>query len=86
MKTRQNLEQITRYLTQTLAGYDVIPATWGWHIHKGDVYCGNLEYQVTRGWQGSALSYLPTELREELKKFAQSDSSMNEARALVAHL
>lgn len=86
MKTRHNLEQITLYLTQTLAEYDVIPATWGWHIHKGDVYCGNLEYKVKRGWQGSALSSLPTELREELKKFAQSDSSMNEARVLVAHL
>jgi hypothetical protein len=86
MKTRNNLEEITLYLTQTLTKYEVIPATWGWHIHKGDMYCGNLEYQVTRGWQGSAFSSLPTELREQLKKFSQSDSSMSEARALVAHL
>ena len=86
MKTRQNLEQITLYLTQTLTEYEVIPATWGWHIHKKDMYCGLLEYQGTRGWQGSALSSLPTELREQLKKFTQSDYSMNEARALVAHL
>ena len=71
MKTRNNLEEITLYLTQTLTEYEVIPATWGWHIHKGDMYCGNLEYQVTRGWQGRAFSSLPTELREQLKKFSQ---------------
>ena len=70
MKTRHNLEQITLYLTQTLAEYDVIPATWGWHIHKGDTYCGLLHYQETKGWQGKALSYLPSEVREQLKKLA----------------
>ena len=76
---QQNLEEITLYLTQTLTGYEVIPANWGWHIHKGNTYCGNLEYQGTRGWQGSALSYLPTELKEQLKTFAESRSSISEA-------
>ncbi|WP_290878506.1 hypothetical protein [Fischerella sp.] len=44
MKPQHNLEQITLYLTQTLSGYEVIPANWGWHIHKGDKYCGHMEY------------------------------------------
>ena len=86
MKTRSNLDKVTLYLTQHLTEYDVIPATWGWHIHKGDVYCGNLEYQVTRGWQGRAFRLLPNELREQLKKFWQSDSSIKDARTLVAHM
>ena len=69
MNIRQKIEQITLYLTQNLSGYEVIPANWGWHIHKGDIYCGLLQYQQTKGWQGRALSYLPTEVREQLKKF-----------------
>jgi len=67
MKIRQNLEQITSYLTQNLSGYAVIPANWGWHIHKGDIYCGLLQYQGKRGWQGSALPYLPKEVIQQLK-------------------
>lgn len=69
MKIRGNIEQITSYMTQALSGYDVIPANWGWHIHKGDIYCGLLQYQEVNGWQGRALNYLPVEVREQLKKF-----------------
>ncbi|WP_026734960.1 hypothetical protein [Fischerella sp. PCC 9605] len=76
MKPQHNLEQITLYLTQTLSGYEVIPANWGWHIHKGDKYCGHMEYQRTKGWQGRAFNRLPTKLKEQLKKFAQSGFSM----------
>ncbi len=76
MKTQQNLEPITNYLQETLVGYEVIPANFGWHIHKEDTYCGLLQYQGQKGWQGSALSYLPLEVREELKKFGQSNYSM----------
>jgi hypothetical protein len=79
MKFRQNLEAITLYLTQSMTEYEVIPANWGWHIHKGDIYCGHLEYQGTRGWQGSALRYLPTELKEQLKKIVQSGSTRHSA-------
>jgi hypothetical protein len=68
MKLQHKIEQITLYLKQSLSGYDVIPANWGWHIHKGDTYCGLLQYQGTKGWQGKALSYLPKEVREQLKK------------------
>lgn len=70
MNIRQKVEQARLYLTQSLSGYEVIPANWGWHIHKGDTYCGLLHYQQTRGWQGEALTYLPTEVREQLKKLA----------------
>lgn len=68
MKIKQQIEQVTLYLTQRLSGYEVIPANCGWHIHKGNTYCGHLYYQETKGWQGKALSYLPTEVREQLKK------------------
>jgi len=76
MKLQQKLDSTTIYLQETLVGYDVIPANFGWHIHKEDTYCGLLQYKGTKGWQGTALSYLPLEVREELKKFGQSDSSM----------
>lgn len=76
MKLQQKLDSTTIYLQETLVGYDVIPANFGWHIHKEDTYCGLLQYQGTKGWQGTALSYLPLEVKEELKKFGQSDSSM----------
>lgn len=75
MKLQSNkLEQISLYLSQTLTEYDVIPANWGWHIHKGDQYCGLLEYQETKGWEGKALNCLPTELRQQLKNFASGSS------------
>ncbi|MBD2773006.1 hypothetical protein [Iningainema tapete] len=80
MKTqRKKGEQITLYLTQVLTGYEVIPANWGWHIHKADEYCGHLEYQAKLGWDGSALNCLPMELREKLKNFTQSTFSMSSA-------
>lgn len=75
MTLKQNLS-VTSYLQETLVGYEVIPANFGWHIHKGDTYCGLLQYQGTKGWQGRALHYLPLEVREKLKKFRQSNSSM----------
>jgi hypothetical protein len=75
MKLQHNID-VTSYLKETLVGYEVIPANFGWHIHKEDTYCGLLQYQGTKGWQGSALTYLPLDVREELKKFRQSDSSM----------
>ncbi|HEY9876518.1 MAG TPA: hypothetical protein V6D12_24035 [Candidatus Obscuribacterales bacterium] len=70
MKIQHDIEQITAYLTQSLSGYEVIPANWGWHIHKEDTYCGLLQYQKTKGWQGKALSYLPSKVREQLNKLA----------------
>lgn len=70
MITPKDLEQITNYLVKSLSGYEVIPANWGWHIHKGDTYCGKLEYQRAKGWQGKALSYLPSEIRKQLKNLA----------------
>lgn len=76
MKLQQNQDVITLYLIQTLREYEVIPANWGWHIHQGDIYCGHLEYQETKGWQGSALSHLPNELKEQLRYFAQAHSSV----------
>ena len=82
MKLQQNQDATTLYLTQTLREYELIPANCGWHIHQGNVYCGHLEYQETKGWQGSALSHLPTELKEQLKKFAQSDFSVRSALLL----
>ncbi|GAB1542355.1 hypothetical protein NUACC21_50290 [Scytonema sp. NUACC21] len=75
MKTQQDLSEMTLYLTQTLKGYEVIPANWGWHIHKGDMYCGYLEYQQTEGWQGSAFNTFPTKIKDQLKKFAKLDSA-----------
>lgn len=76
MKLQEKLDSTTSYLQETLLGYEVIPANFGWHIHKEDTYCGLLQYQGTKGWEGNALSYLPVEMREELKKFGQSNSSM----------
>ncbi len=75
MKLAQALDTTTLYLQETLVGYEVIPANFGWHIHKEDTYCGLLQYQETKGWQGSALSYLPVEVREELTRFDQLDSA-----------
>lgn len=75
MKLTQDLDSTTLYLQKTLVGYEVIPANFGWHIHKEDTYCGLLQYQATKGWQGSALSYLPVEVREELTRFDQLDSA-----------
>jgi hypothetical protein len=75
MSSQNNLEEITSYLTQTLTDYEVIPANFGWHIHKGNTYCGLLQYG-TKGWQGTALSHLPSELKEELKRFGQSGYSL----------
>ncbi len=75
MSRQTNLEQITLHLTETLTGYEVIPANFGWHIHKGNTYCGLLQYGI-KGWQGNALSYLPSEVKEELKRFGQSGYSL----------
>ena len=76
MKVQQNLDPMTTYLTQTLAEYEVIPANFGWHIHKGDTYFGLLQYQETKGWQGSAFSQLPLEMKEQLKKSEQSSYAL----------
>ncbi len=81
MKVQQNLDPMTTCLTQTLAEYEVIPANFGWHIHKGDTYFGLLQYQETKGWQGSAFSELPLEMKEQLKKFEQSSSALLEVAA-----
>jgi hypothetical protein len=75
MSSQNNIEEITSYLTQTLTDYEVIPANFGWHIHKGNTYCGLLQYG-TKGWQGNALSYLSSELKENLKRFGQSGYSV----------
>jgi hypothetical protein len=69
--SRQTLENLTQYLANSLSGYEVIPANWGWHIHKGDTYCGLLQYQKTKGWQGKALNYLPVEVRKQLQRLAK---------------
>jgi hypothetical protein len=76
MKLQHNIAQVTDYLQETLVGYEVIPANFGWHIHQGDTYCGLLQYQGAKGWQGTALNYLPVEVREELKRVDTSVSSM----------
>lgn len=70
MNFSNNTDEITLYLNQTLTGYEVIPANFGWHIHKGNKYFGILQYQETKGWQGSAFNHLPAELKEQLKKLA----------------
>jgi len=75
MNFQHSIDELTLYLVQTLTGYEVIPANFGWHIHKGDSYCGLLQYQETKGWQGRALSHLPLALKEELKKFALATRS-----------
>lgn len=71
MNSQNQRDEVTLYLVKTLTGYEVIPANWGWHIHKGDNYYGHLVYQETKGWEGNALNYLPLELKEQLEKFAQ---------------
>ncbi|HEY9740141.1 MAG TPA: hypothetical protein V6C90_06585 [Coleofasciculaceae cyanobacterium] len=71
MKVRQNLTKLTSKLTQILDGYVVSPAIGGWHLHKGNVYCGQLQYRRVKGWQGSALRHLPSELLAQLKKITQ---------------
>jgi hypothetical protein len=70
MNYQDKTDEIQLYLAQTLTGYEVIPANFGWHIHKEDKYYGILQYQETKGWQGSALTHLPTELKDQLKKLA----------------
>ena len=75
MKLQEKLDPTTSYLQEILLGYEVIPANFGWHIHKDDTYCGLLQHQETKGWQGSALSYLPLEVREELKRLDPLNSS-----------
>jgi hypothetical protein len=76
MLSQQKLEEITDYLTQTLTEYEVIPANFGWHIHFGDKYYGQLEYNRNKGWRGDALNHLPSSLVEQLKKINQSNYSM----------
>jgi hypothetical protein len=76
MNAQQKLDEITLYLTQALNGYEVIPAQWGWHIHKKDKYCGYLEYQDKKGWQGNAFNSLPSGIRKKLKQFALSSSPL----------
>jgi len=68
MKINHKFKQITPYLTQILYGYELISTNWGWHIHKGNIYCGMLQYQGKTGWQGRALHYLPQEVVAKLPK------------------
>ncbi len=72
MQPQHDLEKMTLYLTQILSDYEVIPANWGWHIHHGDKYCGHLEYQRKRGWQGPAFNRLPNSIKKQLKKIAST--------------
>jgi hypothetical protein len=69
MKLRKNLKKISSTLVSLLrkAGYEISQATGGWHLHKGNIYYGNLHYQGERGFSGSALQHLPSELLEQLK-------------------
>jgi hypothetical protein len=76
MNNIHNTDEITQYLNQTLTEYEVIPANFGWHIHKGDTYYGLLQYQGMQGWDGSAFNHLTSEVKEQLKKFGQWRSSM----------
>jgi hypothetical protein len=79
---QHNIDETTEYLNQTLTGYEVIPANFGWHIHKGDTYYGLLQYhQETTGWEGSAFSQLPCELKDQLKRFGQSVPSLLQVAA-----
>ena len=71
MKIRQNLKQLTSTLAEVLSDYDVVQTVGGWHLHKGNIYCGQLQYQRNRGWQGSAFLRLPHELKEQLKQLIQ---------------
>lgn len=70
MNCQQSLDEIERYLIQTLTGFEVIPANFGWHIHQGDAYYGILQYQEAKGWRGDAFNQLPLDIKEQLKKFA----------------
>jgi hypothetical protein len=81
MNSQHNIDETTQYLNQTLIGYEVIPANFGWHIHKGNTYYGLLQYQETKGWEGSAFSRLPSELKEQVKKFGQSVPSLLQVAA-----
>lgn len=81
MKSRHNITEVTFQLTQILTGYEVIPANFGWHIHKGNTYCGVLQYQATKGWQGSALSYLSSRLKEQINKLSYVHSSITKVAA-----
>lgn len=81
MNSLHNIDETTQYLNQTLIGYEVIPANFGWHIHKEDTYYGLLQYKGTKGWLGSAFSHLPCELKEQLKRFGQSVPSMLQVAA-----
>ncbi len=74
MNSQHESDETTLYLIQTLKGYEVIPANCGWHIHQEDTYCGHLVYQQTKGWQGSALTHLPCEVKQQLEKFTQLSS------------
>lgn len=69
MTYKDNSEELTLFLTQMLTGYEVIPANFGWHIHKDDAYQGLIEYQENQGWQGAAFNRFPPELKEQLKQF-----------------
>ncbi|HBB34147.1 MAG TPA: hypothetical protein DDZ80_01190 [Cyanobacteria bacterium UBA8803] len=81
MNNQHNIEEATEYLNQTLIGYEVIPANFGWHIHKKDAYYGLLQYQSTEGWQGSALNHLPSEVKDQLKTFERSVPSLLQVAA-----
>ncbi len=81
MTSQHNIDETTQYLNQTLIGYEIIPANFGWHIHKGDTYYGLLQYQGTKGWEGTAFSHLPCELKEQLKRFGQSVLSLLQVAA-----
>ncbi|MEC4883014.1 MAG: hypothetical protein SAL70_17000 [Scytonema sp. PMC 1070.18] len=75
MMSQIRLKEMTDYLTQTLVGYEVIPANFGWHIHFENRYCGRLEYQYNKGWRGNALNHQPSLIIKQLKKFNPSDYS-----------
>jgi hypothetical protein len=70
MKLPKNFKQVTSKILSHLktAGYEISQATGVWHIHKGNIYCGNLQYKGAKGWQGSALRHLPGELLEQLQE------------------
>lgn len=74
MGLQKNLKQLTSIVVSSLkaAGYEISQATGSWHIHKGHIYCGSLQYKGAKGWQGSALNYLPNELLDQLKSITRS--------------
>lgn len=73
MKIKSSLKKISTKINSTLkqAGYEIRSTTGGWHLHKGNIYCGNLSFQPVRGWTGSALHHLPGELIDQLKKLVK---------------